>query len=398
MKVEIHILQNLPPANLNRNDTGQPKDCEFGGIRRARISSQCLKRSIRTSDAFHSHLQDRIAIRTKRSAEPLAKRLVEQHGHDPETAKPLAEAVVGSMLGWDEAKGQTKVLFYVGYGELDRLAELIHGQAEDLTETLHALRELPEDSAKKDREAAEKAFSNAVGEAVKRFKNEQKDHVRAVDIALFGRMLAEAPDLNIDAACQVAHAISTNKVDMDFDYFTAVDDLNPDEETGAGMIGTTGFNSSCFYRYALIDADQLAENLGGDRGLAAEGIRAFLAASYQAIPTGKQNSFAAQTPPSLFMVVVKSNRAMPWSLANAFAAPVRPSSDRGLIEAFVQALDEQWDELSDMYGTDSMKVFLKVGKRAGTVEHLASHQVENVPAVIEKTAEALLAWVGGNGA
>jgi len=290
MKVEIHILQNLPPANLNRNDTGQPKDCEFGGIRRARISSQCLKRSIRTSDAFHSHLQDRIAIRTKRSAEPLAKRLVEQHGHDPETAKPLAEAVVGSMLGWDEAKGQTKVLFYVGYGELDRLAELIHGQAEDLTETLHALRELPEDSAKKDREAAEKAFSNAVGEAVKRFKNEQKDHVRAVDIALFGRMLAEAPDLNIDAACQVAHAISTNKVDMDFDYFTAVDDLNPDEETGAGMIGTTGFNSSCFYRYALIDADQLAENLGGDRGLAAEGIRAFLAASYQAIPTGKQKN------------------------------------------------------------------------------------------------------------
>ncbi|QXD16411.1 type I-E CRISPR-associated protein Cas7/Cse4/CasC [Rhodocaloribacter litoris] len=395
MKIELHILQNFPPANLNRDDTGSPKDCEFGGVRRARISSQCRKRSIRTSPVFQETLGENIAIRTKQSDKPLAKRLVEKHGFDEDEARKLARGLVGKMLGWDEAKQCTKVLFYVGYDELDRLAELIHEHVDTLREALQAIEALGDDASKKEREAAEKAYDTALGELVKAFTKETRDHIRAVDIALFGRMLAEVPGMNIDAACQVAHAISTNKVDMDFDYFTAVDDLNPKEETGAGMIGTTGFNSACFYSYALIDADQLAANLNGDRALAVEGIKAFLKAALHAIPSGKQNSFAAQTPPSLFMAVVRENGAMPWSLANAFVEPVRGprrEGDPGLVEASVRALDEHWASLAEMYGTEGTHCFVKVARDVDVLKHLAGARVETARAVIDAVAERLAPW------
>lgn len=397
MKIELHLLQNFPPANLNRDDTGSPKDCEFGGVRRARISSQCRKRSIRTSDVFKQQLGENIAIRTKQSHKPLAARLVDQHGFDPEEAAALARGLVTEMLGWDAGKERTSVLFYVGYDELDRLATLMHEHADTLRKVLRDVQALEDDADKKTRDAAEKGYKDALGGIVKAFTKEAQDKVRAVDIALFGRMLAEVPGMNIDAACQVAHAISTNKVDMDFDYFTAVDDLNPKEETGAGMIGTTGFNSACFYSYALVDADQLAANLSGDRTLAMEGIRAFLRAALHAIPTGKQNSFAAQTPPSLFMAVFREDGAMPWSLANAFVQPVRGprrEGDPSLIAASVRALDEHWGSLVDMYGTTGTRCFVKVARDAGSVEHLADAQVPTVQAVIDAIADAVEPWAG----
>lgn len=395
MKIELHLLQNFPPANLNRDDTGSPKDCEFGGVRRARISSQCRKRSIRTSAVFKEHLGERLAIRTKQSPKPLAERLIRHHGFEEAEALTLARGLLGKMLGWDAGKERTSVLFYVGYDELDRLAALVQEHRDTLRAALDAAHALGEDTTKKDREEAEKALGGAYGAVVKAFTKEAKDHVRAVDIALFGRMLAEVPGMNIDAACQVAHAISTNKVDMDFDYFTAVDDLNPKEETGAGMIGTTGFNSACFYSYALIDADQLAANLAGDRTLAVEGIGAFLKAALYAIPSGKQNSFAAQTPPSLFMAVVRENGAMPWSLANAFVRPVRGprrEDDESLVAASVQELDRHWASLADMYGIAGTRCFVKVARDTGTLEHLAAAQVPTAQDVIDRVAEALKSW------
>ncbi|MEM9665502.1 MAG: type I-E CRISPR-associated protein Cas7/Cse4/CasC [Bacteroidota bacterium] len=401
MKVELHMLQNFPPSNLNRDDTGSPKDCEFGGVRRARISSQCRKRSIRTSQTFREDLGDRIAIRTKQSHTPLAERLVSAHGFDEAEAKGLARGLVEVMLGWDEAKERTKVLFYVGHDELDRLAGLIVEHIDTLRPAQQAVQALADDVKKKERDAKEKALKDALGEVKKAFTKEAQDHVRSVDIALFGRMLAEVPGMNIDAACQVAHAISTNKVDMDFDYFTAVDDLNVKEETGAGMIGTTGFNSACFYTYALIDAEQLASNLGSDKALALDSIQAFLKAALYAIPTGKQNSFAAQTPPSLFMTVVRERGAMPWSLANAFVEPVRGprrEDEPSLVGASIKKLDTHWASLADMYGTEGTTCFVKVAQDAGTVDHLADAQAANAPEVIAKTAAALQTWSGGGSA
>ena len=395
MKVELHILQNFPPSNLNRDDTGSPKDCEFGGVRRGRISSQCRKRSIRRSPIFRDTLGANIAIRTKQSDQPIAKYLVDKYGYDEQEAHELTRALVTRMLGWDESKGRSSVLFYAGIDEFERLADLLNSNVDALRAALRAKGGLDDKADKKEREAVDKVVKSAFDAVKSEFTKETQDHVRAVDIALFGRMLAEAPGMNIDAACQVSHSITTNKADQEFDYFTAVDDLNPKEETGAGMIGTTGYNSGCFYSYAMIDVDQLARNLSGDRALAIEGVRAFLTSALQSIPTGKQNTFAAQTPPSLFLAVVRDDGTMPWSLVNAFVKPVsgpRRDDDPSLVEASVAALDDHWASLADMYGSEGTRCFVKVARGAGTIKHLADAQVPTAHAVIEGVAGALENW------
>ena len=410
MKVELHLLQNFPPANLNRDDTGQPKDTDFGGVRRARVSSQCIKRSIRRSGPFERKFEDRIATRTKRAQEELVPRLTGM-GHDEADARDLSAAVLHDLLKWDDEKGETKVLFYVGPEELDRLAELIHEHAEAISGAVHERRTLGEPEkgdkkAKKKAEDADKAVADAAKKIGAAFKAERQGRVRSVDVALFGRMLAQVPGMNIDAASQVAHAISTHALDQDFDFYTAVDDLkaaaDDAENKGAGMVGTTGFNSSCYYRYLLVDAEQLAQNLAegagevtrADRALAADVIAAFVEGAVEAIPTGKQNAFAAQTPPSLVLAAVTDRKAMPWSLANAFAQPVEPGGD-GLIAESVKRLDEHWDALEDMYGDRGARVFVKVAKDAGSLSALADHQAENVPALVEGVSGALQTWVDG---
>ena len=194
----------------------------------------------------------------------------------------------------------------------------------------------------------------------------------SADIALFGRMLAEQPGRNTDGSCQVAHPISTHKVDMEMDFYTAVDDLNPAEETGAGMMGVVGFNSACYYRYALVDRDQLARNLARktersngkwmeeleakDYEDADKVIKTFLKAMVYAIPTGKQNSFAAQNLPS-FGMFIRRKGGVPISLANAFAKPVRPKKDDDdIVGLSVAALTEHWGELENVYGKQGVEV------------------------------------------
>jgi CRISPR system Cascade subunit CasC len=177
------------------------------------------------------------------------------------------------------------------------------------------------------------------------------DGGKAADLALFGRMLADLPDKNIDAACQVAHAISTHKVGVEFDFYTAMDDLPKENETGAGMMGTVEFNSACYYRYASIDLEQLKNNLGGDAELSKKTVEAFIRASVAAIPTGKQNSFSAQNPPDFVMAVVRDRNL--WSLANAFSRPVK--EDGGLMENSINALVEYWNRLTTAFPDKDIK-------------------------------------------
>jgi CRISPR system Cascade subunit CasC len=405
MKIELHLIQNFPPSNLNRDDTGSPKDTEFGGYRRARVSSQCLKRSIRRSEEFRAELSGGIGQRTKRSASLLAERLVDRHGRDPGDARVVADAALRALVGISAEEGLTSVLFYVGDDELDDLADRLAPIWDSLAPLAAARREADAQAGaeeggdekkkkgKKEKggDAARAALDTAVAPLKREFINARKGRVGSVDIALFGRMLAEEPTLNIDAACQVAHAISTNKVSMEYDYFTAVDDLNPEGETGAGMIGTVGYNSSCFYRYAMIDADLLARNLGGNRDLAREGIRAFIRGAIAAIPSGKQNTFAAKTPPSFVMAVARG-RGMPWSLANAFEKPVRPGETGSLVDASIAALDRHWKALATMYGSSGAEAF--VASSTGSVEALAGAVRENVDAVVDGVMGALEAhWI-----
>ena len=368
MFIELHMIQSFAPSNLNRDDTNNPKDCEFGGVRRARISSQCIKRAIRTSPVFAQATEVGIGTRTKRLLQRLRWRLTEAGKSKEEATQVLTSFVpqyASKLDSRDEDVKKTAVLLYVGDEEMDRIAETILENWDQLSD--------------------DKAVKKLAGQLVKAHKG----HTSAPDIALFGRMLAEKPALNLDAACQVAHAISTHPVTMEMDFYTAVDDLAPDEETGAGMMGFTGFNSACFYRYARIDWNQLVHNLNADEGLARRTVEAFLRAAIAAVPTGKQNAFAAHNPPDFLLAVVRED-GMGWSMANAFEKPVRAGRSSGLVAPSVDALDAYWGRLSHVYATDTLASVAALPLNPDiSLDHLANHQVDNQQAWIAAVTGAL---------
>lgn len=352
MFIEMHMIQNFAPSNLNRDDTNNPKDCEFGGVRRARISSQCIKRAIRLEPVFMRTTQVQPGERTRWLALEIKKKLVEK-GKGEEDAHEKAVAFVDELLGgMDSAKPErSKVLFYISEEEKKHIADALIANWDGL---------------------GEGKYTDLVKEYKKTFENRNS----APDIALFGRMLADDPKLSLDASCQVAHAISTHRVNMDVDFFTAVDDLLVEEESGAAMMGVTGFNSACFYRYACLDWGQLLKNLYGNRELAANTVEGFLRAAVRAVPTGKQNSFAAQNPPSFMLAVVRKD-GMSWSLANAFEKPVSAGRAHGLVENSIIAADQYWGDLLRVYGGDSAVSVLSLdgGK---SLTNLKDAVVENV--------------------
>lgn len=364
MKIELHILQNFAPSNLNRDDTGAPKDCELGGYRRARISSQCLKRAVR--DAFKEHdlfAANDLAVRTKRLVQNIAEELANKHGRDRERALEASVAALGgaglqTKGADDDYKSQYLILLPKRH--LARLADLIH-------EHWDTFAELGGRPAESDSSAvAAKSKSKAKGKAEKKGAVPKevagellgifKDAARTPDLALFGRMIADDPSWNVDAACQVAHAVSTNRAAMDFDFYTAVDDLRPEDTSGSDMMGTVQFNSSCFYRYSVVDIDDLRRNLGGDEALTQRTAAAYVRASVLAIPTGKQNSMAAHNRPS-FVLALTRRKGTAVSLANAFCKPVRPSGDNDLVDASAQALQDYVQRMCKMYGASGLRAF-----------------------------------------
>ncbi len=341
MFIELHIIQNFAPSNLNRDDTGNPKEAEFGGVRRARISSQAIKRAIRSEPVFVQTTQVDPGMRTRLLARKLTERLTAE-GKEAEEAEQVALAFAEAFSGKMETDGRTSVLIYLSPEEINQMA---HTLMDNWDEVLAALQQL--DEKKPDLK------KTPLPKLVKDFLKQTKNRTSAPDIALFGRMLADKPELNLDAASQVAHALSTHRVNMEIDFFTAVDDLQRDEETGAGMMGVTGYNSATYYRYARIDWNQLVENLDGNKELAQRTVEGFLLAALRAIPTGKQNSFAAQNPPS-FALAVTRNDGMSWSLVNAFEKPVRPDREGGYVAPSVQKLDAYWQRLTQFYGSEDI--------------------------------------------
>ena len=349
MFVEIHAIQNFAPSNLNRDDTGSPKDCEFGGFRRARVSSQCWKRAIREHFQSEELLpKEQLATRTKRLSGELARRLLTlQKGATPEQCQSVAASAVQTLGFGLDAKsgdaGKTSVLLFLGEDQIEQLANQC---------VQHWTALAPASDGKKPPAPRSKKESVDLLKDVSKALNATLSTSKAVDLALFGRMIAEAPGQNVNAACQVAHAISTHRVAPEFDYYTAVDDLGKDDETGAGMLGTIEFNSACFYRYANVDFTGLRENLQNDRELALAGLKAFLQSFVGAVPKAKQNGFAAQNLPSLVMIVIR-DRGL-WSLANAFAKPADSRGD-GLVTNSSKKLTEHWEALTKMYGDDGIR-------------------------------------------
>ncbi len=341
MFIELHMIQNFVPSNLNRDDTNNPKDCEFGGQRRARISSQSLKRAIRYEPVFKKTTGTELGERTRWMSELLKKPLIEA-GKNSDDAHVVAVATAAAYYSkkenMDKKKpDRTNVLVYISPSEIKELIKIILDNWDEVLAAATA-------------EKKDKTIANLLKPLIKTTEK----RTSAPDIALFGRMLADQPELNIDAACQVSHAISTHRITMEMDYYTAVDDLvsrgqiltdEGDEEAGAGMVGFTSFNSACFYRYARLDWGQLVKNLDGNVSLARRTVEGFLRAAIDAIPSGKQNSFAAQNPTSLAIAVVRDD-GQSWNLANAFEKAVYPRRDTGLIEPSIEALDKFWENLT----------------------------------------------------
>ena len=341
MILELHVLQNVAPNNLNRNDVGAPKDCIFGGTRRARVSSQSWKRAMR--DLFDSDNlipAEYRAVRSKRLVGEIARRL-QQRGHDSEVSATAAEGMLGGLGLTTSDDGKTQYLLYLGEQEIDKLAEYADTHWEIFQKAV--------DPNLSNRER-KKAAREAVDRDTRRDLLERLDGGKAADLALFGRMLADLPERNVDGSAQVAHAISTNAVEVEFDFYTAVDDLRPEDTEGADMLGTVEFVSSTLYRYANLDLKALAENLHNDQELVAATSRAFADAFVRSLPTGKQNSMAAHNPPSIAVAVIRDSGR--WSLANAFVEATRPKRDQDLMKLAVGKLADYWTRLNVMYGTD----------------------------------------------
>lgn len=375
MFIELHLIQNFAPANLNRDDTGNPKDCEFGGVRRARISSQCIKRAIRREPVFEQTTGKPNGKRTKWFVDKLTGMLVAAGKPEAEAHKVATELLAAFASKMEKDTAKTAVLLYFSPAELQGMVDGLVAVWADVSA------------------ADDKKRKEAIDQLVKGLVKQYKDRTSAPDIALFGRMLAEKPELNIDAACQVAHAISTHRVAMEMDFYTAVDDLQPEETAGAGMMGLIAYDSACFYRYARVDWEQLVKNLDNDVDLARRTVEGFLRASVAAIPTGKQNSFAAQNPPSFLLAVVKP-QGMAWSLANAFERPVRPGND-GLTAPSVAALDAYWGRLVAVYGLEAgAKVTALALSDDLPLQTLKDYCVPTLEAWIKATVEALPAGEG----
>ncbi|MEU9884345.1 type I-E CRISPR-associated protein Cas7/Cse4/CasC [Sphaerisporangium sp. NPDC051011] len=361
MIIELHLLQSFPVSNLNRDDTGQPKTATFGGVTRGRISSQSLKRAARQMFNDYGLSQDETGVRTKRLLDNAAEILIDQHGRDPEATTAVVISGLEALgFGVDDNTRLTQYLLFVGRQASELLADFCNREwnrleAAAATRATKARAKKPKDGGEEKGEETENTGKSKKIKPTKQDLAEARrilDAGKVADVALFGRMIADNKDFSVDAASQVAHALSTHAVVNEFDYYTAVDDLKPQDQSGADMIGTVDFNSACYYRYVNLDLEQLTRNLDSDTDLVARTARAWLYAFIHAVPTGKQNSMAALTLPDTLVCVVRHRGA--WNLANAFLHPV---SGTDLMDLSNQRLIKHLGQLRQFYGgNDIMSV------------------------------------------
>lgn len=340
MLVEIHMLKNYAPSNLNRDNTGAPKSGLFAGVQRGRISSQCLKRSWRTSDLFRQTVgENHFGIRTRCLTDLVADELiamgVEQEHVD--LIKPRLAA-----FGKKEDKEGKKAKREEG----SRTKQIIFYAPEDIRAVAQAVKEKL-DACKSDAEI--KAIT-----AKDLQTNMKKGNRRAItlDIALFGRMVTSDAFADVEAAMQVAHAFSTNRVMMESDFFTAVDDcLQGRGEIGSAMMDDVDYNSSCYYIYASLDTDALRKNLANSPDvdtLMEKVVPLMVEVMAYTNPSGKQNTFAAHALPSAVLVECKDKK-ISVSYANAFERPIRPDENGGLVKNSAAALIREEEKIRTAY-------------------------------------------------
>ena len=340
MLLEIHMLKNYPSTNLNRDDTGTPKSCLFGGIQRSRISSQCLKRSWRTSPLMQHELKNHLGIRTRKLPELICQKLkgVIEDSYLPLIQKKLSG--IGNKNSKETNSGITNQIILYSPADIERVAQAVQEEIQECGSP----KKFEKMKAKEIEDLLEK---NAL------------DRPISLDIALFGRMVTSNAFADVEAAMQVAHAFSVNKVAMETDFFTAMDDCLGDSELGSGMMGDVDYNSSCYYLYASLDVDKLRENLKyaeKNDELIQAAIPVLLQAMVYTNPGGKQNSFAGHILPSAICIECK-DYPVPVSYANAFVKPVYPTHDEDLISRSIAALANHIRKISEVYNVPVEKRF-----------------------------------------
>jgi CRISPR system Cascade subunit CasC len=326
--IQFHLLTAYPPANLNRDDTGRPKTAVFGGVERMRISSQSLKRAWRTSAVFEDVLAGRVGKRTQRIGKEVEDHLLSS-GVDAAKARSAARAVA-SVFGKVKSDGDdeanptfTEQLVFIAPEERARALAL-----------------------------AEQFAAGDVAELKADAILVRTD--QAADIAMFGRMLADSPSFNRDAAVQVAHAITTHKIVVEDDYYVAVDDLKDSatrEDAGTSFIGVQEFGAGLFYTYICVDTDLLVQNLGGDTGLARDAIAALITSAATVAPKGKQTSYASRAYASYIRAEVGT--AQPRSLAAAFLKPIDQRSNDPAVSSALK-LEQHASKIARVYGESNL--------------------------------------------
>jgi CRISPR system Cascade subunit CasC len=321
--IQLHILTAYAPANLNRDDTGRPKTAIMGGVERLRVSSQSLKRAWRTSEVFESALSGHIGTRTRRLGSEIYKHLLA--GGVAEKMALSAAGKIASQFGKLKADKNAKAEENLNIEQLVHISPDEYRHINQLVETLIADKREPEVSELK----------------------LLRETASGVDIALFGRMLASSPAFNVEAACQVAHALGVSAVTVEEDFFTAVDDLNrKEDDAGSAHMGEKGFASALFYSYICISRDLLLENLNGDKALVARTLKALAETALTVSPTGNQNSFASRAYASY--ALVEMGRQQPRALSVAFFNPVRGEDQQ---TQAIQRLKEQRQKFERAYGS-----------------------------------------------
>lgn len=343
--IDIHALQTVPPSLINRDEVGAPKTAVFGGVPRQRVSSQAWKRAIRK---YCKNESIELGSRSKHLPEVIinkAMEIVKENSYNLSI-----EGAINSLEALFKATGKKGVTL-----EKPKKSKEVPDDDSIEYPTTEALLFLSPHQISKAAQAIARGEDFTKKES-KKMAKDILDTGHTVDMAMFGRMLAGAPDYNIDASVQVAHAIGVHESEPEFDYFTAVDDVKEDrEEAGAAMIGTVQMMSSTLYRFATVNVEALAENLG-DVEAARKAAALFVKAFIESMPTGKQNTFANNTIPELVYVAVRDTRSV--SLVNAFEEPVSADEDHSRVQNAVAALAAEESDIENKYGMIPLAAFV----------------------------------------
>ncbi len=377
--LELHIIQSVPVACLNRDDLNSPKTAVFGGVQRARVSSQSWKRAIR--ELAEKELDELGQFKGKRSRlfiEKITSALVSL-GEKEETAKALSICAGHYLAKLDpKQEGKVKTLVFLSPLEYEIFADILYSlDADDKQKLVEAVglfdmkkladediveteeEEEKEKPKKGEKKMTAKAFTKLVSKILKSrinkaFKAKSKEieglPKDAADIALFGRMVANDHSLTVEAASMFSHALSTHKVDNEIDFFSAVDDLQPKEESGAGMTSTLEFNSATYYRFAALNLDMLADadHLGSMTSEERQAVvRTFIEATIKAVPGARKNTMNGNTLPVYVFGVVRE-KGHPVQLVNAFESPIR--SMQGYANKSIELMKTEYKELEETWG------------------------------------------------